>query len=606
MLRKLEAITGSKQLRWLTIMLSIVALFEGVTLAMLLPFLRAFMSPEGSAERESLLPLTVLICVMGLITFVFSSWVSMFANKVSVYSVSDNMIREVAGHALKLPLGWFTARREALLATIMSREINSLSHVAPILLPALTSQFIVPSVLIISLLFVDWRLSLVMVIAVPLLYLGWKFMARNSVAADQVEAKAATTSAGKLIEFAKLQPVLRASGVTRAGWEPLKNALAAENHALLSSMRSKGRPILLYTLIVDVMLAATLITGYWLINAGRIDVPVFLAAAVIAIRITQPLSSSVVYSDELHKANNALDQVHEVLDADPLPIAANPVTERTGTAISFNNISFGYNPERPVLQNIDFVAEPGKITALVGGSGTGKSTLLRLAARFWDVDSGSVTIGGDAGSGAGGAGAGGAGAAAGAGGPAIDVREFDPEALMGKIAMVFQEVYLFDTTIRENVRMAKPEATDDELDRAARLSRLDSVIAKLPDGWDTKVGHGGLKLSGGERQRVAIARAFIKDAPILLLDEITSALDSENEAAITEVMQELSRGRTVIVVAHRLSTIRDANKIVVLKPGLNGAPATVGEIGTYEELVSRPGIFSDFVAASKSASSWQV
>ena len=592
MLRKLEAITGSKQLRWLTIMLSTVALFEGVTLAMLLPFLRTFMSPEGSAERESLLPLTVLICVMGLITFVFSSWVSMFANRVSVYSVSDNMIREVAGHALKLPLGWFTARREALLATIMSREINSLSHVAPILLPALTSQFIVPSVLIISLLFVDWRLSLVMVIAVPLLYLGWKFMARNSVAADQVEAKAATTSAGKLIEFAKLQPVLRASGVTRAGWEPLKNALAAENHALLSSMRAKGRPILLYTLIVDVMLAATLITGYWLINAGRINVPVFLAAAVIAIRITQPLSSSVVYSDELHKANNALDQVHEVLDADPLPIAANPVTEITGTAISFNNISFGYNPERPVLQNIDFVAEPGKITALVGGSGTGKSTLLRLAARFWDVDSGSVTIGGDAGSGVGGA--------------AIDVREFDPEALMGKIAMVFQEVYLFDTTIRENVRMAKPEATDDELDRAARLSRLDSVIEKLPDGWNTKVGHGGLKLSGGERQRVAIARAFIKDAPILLLDEITSALDSENEAAITEVMQELSRGRTVIVVAHRLSTIRDADKIVVLKPGLNGAPATVGEIGTYEELVSRPGIFSDFVAASKSASSWQV
>lgn len=209
-----------------------------------------------------------------------------------------------------------------------------------------------------------------------------------------------------------------------------------------------------------------------------------------------------------------------------------------------------------------------------------KSTILRLTARFWDVDAGSVTIGG------------------------VDVREIPTTRIMELTSMVFQDTYLFDTTIRENLRIARPNATDAELEEAARKARLDRVIEALPHGWDTEVGPAGQSLSGGERQRVAIARAFIKDAPILLLDEITSALDGENESAISDVISQLSEGRTVIVVAHRLSTIDSADQVVFLEPLADGA--IVAETGTPKELSSRPGRFHDFVAAADASYRWQL
>ena len=216
----------------------------------------------------------------------------------------------------------------------------------------------------------------------------------------------------------------------------------------------------------------------------------------------------------------------------------------------------------------------------MGPSGAGKSTILRLIARFWDVDAGAVTIGG------------------------ADVRALPATEIMGLTSMVFQDVYLFDTTIRENLRIARPEATDAELEAAARRARLDGVIEALPHGWDTEVGPGGLSLSGGERQRVSIARAFVKDAPILLLDEMTSALDGENESAITEIIRELSHGRTVMMVAHRLSTIRRADEVVFLEPADGGA--RVVQRGAPTELAVVPGPFRDFVEASGTASRWHL
>ena len=233
-----------------------------------------------------------------------------------------------------------------------------------------------------------------------------------------------------------------------------------------------------------------------------------------------------------------------------------------------------------MLRDVSFEAEPGTVTAIVGPSGAGKSTVLRLAARFWDVGAGAVRVGG------------------------VDVRDMASAELMAMTSMVFQDVYLFDTTIRENLRIARPDATDGELARAARRARLDTVIEALPNGWDTRVGPGGLSLSGGERQRVAIARAFIKDAPILLLDEITSALDGENESAITEIIRELSHGRTVMMVAHRLSTIRRADEVVFLEPADGGA--RIVQRGAPTELAVVPGPFRDFVEASGTASRWHL
>ena len=251
-----------------------------------------------------------------------------------------------------------------------------------------------------------------------------------------------------------------------------------------------------------------------------------------------------------------------------------------GTAIALDGVSFSYEQGRPVLDRVSLSAPQGRVTALVGPSGAGKSTILRLAARFWDAGDGTMTIGG------------------------ADVRALPAARIMAMTSMVFQDVYLFDTTIRENLRIARPEATDAELAEAARRARLDRVIEALPHGWDTQVGPGGLSLSGGERQRVAIARAFVKDAPILLLDEITSALDGENESAITEVVRELSEGRTVIVVAHRLSTVRQADEVVFLEPAEAGA--RVAQYGTPQELAAVPGPFREFIEASTASSRWHI
>ena len=351
-------------------------------------------------------------------------------------------------------------------------------------------------------------------------------------------------------------------------------------------MRAKGRPNIAYSSIIQTAFALVIIAGLVFMLRMDLDPISYIVIAVISVRVVQPLTLSVMYGTEIHASEAALHTVNEILTAEPLPepTPEQAVTSLESTTITVTDVSFGYVPERKVVHNVNFTARQSTMTALVGPSGCGKSTMLRLIARFWDVDSGSVQIGG------------------------TDVRNIPTPTLMRNISMVFQDVYLFDTTIRENVRMARPDATDAELEAAARAARLDQVIASLPDGWDTQVGQGGLKLSGGERQRVSIARAFIKDAPILLLDEITSALDGENEAAITAVMKELTRGRTVIVVAHRLSTIRDADQVIVFGK-LDDDPTNgygIVESGTFPELADAGGPFSNFIAASTSAKRWLV
>lgn len=578
MFESLKMISSAKQIRLLLTLFIATAVVEGLTLTLLIPFIRSLL-----VDQANLTGWAIAVVVGGVLLFVLTVWGNLRSYHISVYDVCDVVIERVANRTLKLPLGWFNAKREALIASVMSREVNSLSHVSSVLLPALASQFVVPAVLMVALVFVDWRVSLVMLVTIPLLWLGWKFMQRSEDAADRAESAAATTTAGRLIEFARLQPILRAGGVTRTGWKPLDNALAEENRALQHAMNAKSRPIMVYTFIVDLALAAVLLVAFYVVALGQVDMPTFLAVAVIAVRIAHPLSLSAVYGSEIHRARVALDKVRTVLEAEPLPEPGDDaVHEITEKSVNFRGVTFGYDPAKPVLSGVDFTAQAGQVTALVGASGSGKSTLLRLAARFWDVDEGEVSIGG------------------------VDVRRIPTPVLMNEVSMVFQDVYLFDTTIRENLRLARPDATDEELENAAKQARLDSVIASLPDGWDTVVGQGGTKLSGGERQRVSIARAFIKDAPILLLDEITSALDGENEAAIAQVMGDLAQGRTVVVVAHRMSTIRGADKVVVLAPGENGAPSQVSQVGTPAELLDQEGIFASFVAASQEASHWRI
>ena len=576
MWKLLTRVVNAAEMRTIIAWFVASAVLQGLTLALMIPFLRALYS------RSQFLTAWLIAVVVMAVSAALVETIAMHRSyRVSVFEVCDTMIDRVADHVLTLPLGWFSAEREAAVVNATSKEVNTLSHLASMVIPNLCNAFIVPLVMLGATAVVEWPLALIMAAAIVPLVLTWRLMGAATTRANEAEDRTSSAAAGRLVEFARLQPVLRATGATKTGWAPVQAALEADSASTLDGLRVKGRPGQYFNLIVNVAFALVMAVGLARVSGHRLDVVAYLAIMAVTARTLLPLTKAAMYGSEADNAKVALRAVGDILDARPLsdPEPGQEIEPR-GTTIALNDVSFSYDAGRPVLAGVSLSAPQGRVTALVGPSGAGKSTILRMAARFWDVDDGTVTIGG------------------------APVRSMRASTIMGMTSMVFQDVYLFDTTIRENLRIARPEATDAELAEAARRARLDRVIEALPHGWDTQVGPGGLSLSGGERQRVAIARAFVKDAPILLLDEITSALDGENESAITEVVRELSEGRTVIVVAHRLSTVRQADEVVFLEPTQAGA--RVAQRGTPQELAAVPGPFREFIEASTASSRWHI
>jgi len=576
MWKLLTRVVNAAEMRTIIAWFVASAVLQGLTLALMIPFLRALYS------RSQFLTAWLIAVVVMAVSAALVETIAMHRSyRVSVFEVCDTMIDRVADHVLTLPLGWFSAEREAAVVNATSKEVNTLSHLASMVIPNLCNAFIVPLVMLGATAIVEWHLALIMAAAIVPLVLTWRLMGAATTRANEMEDRTSSAAAGRLVEFARLQPVLRATGVAKTGWAPVQAALEADSASTLDGLRVKGRPGQYFNLIVNIAFALVMAVGLARVSGHRLDVVAYLAIMAVTARTLLPLTKAAMYGSEADNAKVALRAVGDILDARPLsdPEPGQEIEPR-GTTIALNDVSFSYDAGRPVLVGVSLSAPQGRVTALVGPSGAGKSTILRMAARFWDVDDGTVTIGG------------------------APVRSMRASTIMGMTSMVFQDVYLFDTTIRENLRIARPEATDAELAEAARRARLDRVIKALPHGWDTQVGPGGLSLSGGERQRVAIARAFVKDAPILLLDEITSALDGENESAITEVVRELSEGRTVIVVAHRLSTVRQADEVVFLEPTRAGA--RVAQRGTPQELAAVPGPFREFIEASTASSRWHI
>ena len=308
--------------------------------------------------------------------------------------------------------------------------------------------------------------------------------------------------------------------------------------------------------------------------------------AVVAIglllRFTQILVDIGALASAFETRRPVLDLAHEILSAPELPVLSDDsslsVQSASSSSVALDRVSFSYEVDHPVLRDVSFRVEPGTMTAIVGPSGCGKTTVARLIARFYDVDSGTVSVGGR------------------------DVRQYDPAELMAQLSLVFQDVYLFDDTLEANVRIGRPGASSAEVEEAARLSGVDEIVARLPLGWKTRVGEGGRALSGGERQRVSIARALLKDAPIVLFDEATSALDPENEHRVTAAMDVLRQNASLIVIAHKLDTITAADQIVVLDE--NGR---VVQIGTHSQLFAEAGgQYRAFWDARTRAAGWRL
>lgn len=548
----------------------VVGVSQGLAFALVVPVLRAFFDGDiGEAARW--LIFAAISALVAAVTLWFVTERGYFAG---IEKISGALMQRLGEHAARLPLGWFTKESAGRLTSAVSTATQNVMNVPSVFLQQLVVAVTTPLTVIIVTAFIDWRVALAFVVTIPVALIMYRSVGRDTGAAHAAVGASTAEVANRVIEFGQAQPVLRAAGLTESTWGRLEDALAANHRDVRQALEREGGPMARFTFTIEAGFAVVVVLVVYLALGGGLGVADAIAVLVLAIRFVEPLTFVGAYGSGIEIAQRSLDQISEILDVKPLPEPTEPVPP-ADASIELSEVGFGYG-DTPVLARFSLHCEPGTVTALVGPSGSGKTTVTRLIARFWDVGTGSVRVGG------------------------VDVRDIGSTELMRNLAMVFQDVYLFDATIEENVRLGRPEATDAEVRAAAAAARLTEVIERLPLGWATPVGEAGSRLSGGERQRVSIARALLKDAPIVLLDEATAALDGESEAAVVAAMAELAHGRTVVVIAHRMSTVMGADQIAVLDEG------KISELGTHGELVDAGGLYSAFWAERTKAAGWSL
>lgn len=554
---------------------AVMAILQGVLLGMLVPILAALLKPQPDFTSAApwLLVGAVGLAVHGVLS-VIASPVGLAASGELAAQLRLHLMR----HVSVLPLGWFTTERKARLSRAVTEDVGHVAHLAVVTGgPAITSLLVSATILVVTF-FVDWRMGLLFALIAPIALAALMRSARIADEAVVLLEKANTEVAGRAIEFGQAQSVLRAAGLAGTGSDRMRDALEEHRQIYRQGMDRSMLPDMTYTGVVVFGLAAVVVLGAYLLLEGSASVATTVALLILAVRFLEPLAGLIDLVGALREMDNSIKRLMAILNTPGLPQREGAVRRLGDVAsIEFVNVGFSY-ADRPALANVSFRCAPGTTTALVGASGSGKTTIIRLIARFFDADAGSVRVGG------------------------TDVRDLDIKVLMDDIAIIFQDVYLFDDTIENNLRLARPDATAGELAAAARAARIDELVERLPNGWSTRVGEGGAQLSGGERQRVSIARAFLKKARIVLIDEASSALDPENERAISQAIVNLAAdaGRTVIVIAHRPTTLAAADYVVALDAGRvveSGAAATLREAG---------GVFAGLYEHQKLVRAWRL
>ncbi|TMR93550.1 ABC transporter ATP-binding protein [Nonomuraea basaltis] len=560
MIRMLLRVLGHEYahaMRRTVALMTITAIAEGLSYALLVPVLRALLGSTPAAARPWLIAFGAAVALYAVLRYI---------SDLSGMRVGTTMLRgmyhRLGDHLARLPIGWYSAGRVGEVSVMASRGLLEAMGVAAHLLAPFISALVTPLTIVVVMLAFNWQMGLAALVAAPIVAAIQIWTARSMAATDAERHERDKEATGRVIEYLQAQPVLRAGGRTAERFRLLDDSLHEVQRASRRTVLATLPGAVGLTLTVQAIFTVVLVLGTYLALGGSIGAAEVLAILVLAARCADPLLSLADIGGKLRGARSELARLDTVLRTEPLPQAREPI-QPVGHDLEFDSAAFRHG-DRTVIDDVSLSVPQGQRLAVVGPSGAGKSTLLQLLARFYDVDAGAVRVGG------------------------VDVRAISSEVLMAQIAIVFQEVYLFDGTIEENVRLGRPDAGEAEVRAAATAARLDEVIRRLPGGWATNVGEGGALLSGGERQRVSIARALLKNAPIVLLDEVTSALDPVNEAAVHEGVERLMAGRTVVMVAHRMRTVRRADRIVFLDDG------RIVEEGSHDELLRRGGRYADF------------
>lgn len=559
---------------WMTVSLG---LLSGLTITTLVPLLSRLLAGDLHAAA-----LWLVVLAIGLLACWF------WRRKVENASVQVRMAvlqgcrHRLGDHIARLPVGWFTPQNTARLNHVLTHGMFELSELPGHLLTPILSGVVTPLVFGAALLVLHWPLGLITLAALPILAGVFVISARLGGRADALFHESAARTSQRIVEFAQAQSVLRAFSGGNGSMGFLEQAIDQQYKAGSRLIYITTASVVLNSWAVQAVFATLLVTAMlWLnghLGAGLQDEAVIavIVSLLLINRFIDPLLDIAGYGEVLRSARGQLDTVAAVLDEKPLPEPARPQAPHDAT-VDLQDVRFSYAPGEPeVLRGLSLRIEPGSMVALVGASGSGKTTLVRLISRFFDVSSGSVRIGG------------------------VDVRELGSAQLAGQISQIFQSTYLFQGSIADNIRIGKSGANEAEVLEAMRLAGVSEIVERLPQGLDTAVGEGGARLSGGERQRISIARALIKDAPILLVDEATAALDTENQAAIADTLARLRGKRTLIVIAHQLSTVAMADQIVVLDEG------TIAEQGTHEQLHESQGLYAHFLEQRQAAKGWRI
>ena len=513
-------------------------------------------------------------CIACLILIAVTTYIQYNATFLNTYIESGVRRTTLAEKLRKIPLSFFGKKDLSDLTSAIIADCATMETASSHWIPELICECISTVLVAVSLFFLNWRMAIAALWVLPVSFLIVLCSGRvqKNMAAKQMTLKMAC--ADGIQECLETVRDLRANNSEDEYLTGLDDKIhAVEKHAIFSELTTAVF-VAGAQMILKFGIATTALLGGMLLAKGDIDVLTFFMFLLLVSRLYDPMQISLQNLAAIIATDVQCERLDEIL-SHKVQKGKTELTNK-GYDIEFSHVGFAYDSGETVLKDVSFTAKQGEVTALIGPSGGGKTTVSRLASRFWDAQKGRISVGG------------------------MDIQNVDPETLMSLYSIVFQDVTLFNNSIMENIRIGRQDATDEEVIAAAKLAHCDEFAEKMPNGWNTMIGENGSELSGGERQRISIARAFLKDAPIILLDEATASLDVDNETVIQESLSKLIRNKTVMIIAHRMRTVAEADKIVVLKDGV------VAEIGMPKELEEKGGIYQHMAAVQMQAAGWQL